>query len=413
MHVVVMDKGRVAAAGTDRRAEAAAAGASTSCGSRPTGRRSWTSSRASAGIECHATDDDVMRVFVPARAGRARVFALAAANGVQVRHLRPSVPTLEDVFAKRGGRKRRRPASPCRSMTRATGAIGGRREPRRQRLDGDRDGGHPDAVVKRAASSACCCWRGCRSWSARCRSTSSTNFPQAAILAVDARDVPRLPRQQERLRLLHHGLRRRRPDRERSPRERAADLPVEAADAGRVHRRQDGHPGGVPAARHLGAGDAAAPAPGRCSRAASRSSREHVYLFPAITLFSFVQALRGQLSRCWRCRRCRTAAGTSASCTPAVFFTRGALRRPARRHRQHGVSWVSFPPTSSRSATLIFRLPPAIDTPGRCRCSSSSRLHRRLGLVLERRCAAWRSWRERRRSSPPTTSRSGTGRSSA
>jgi hypothetical protein len=33
--------------------------------------------------------------------GTARdVFAVAAAEGVQVRHLRPSVPTLEDVFAK-------------------------------------------------------------------------------------------------------------------------------------------------------------------------------------------------------------------------------------------------------------------------------------------------------------------------
>ena len=49
-----------------------------------------------------------MRVFVPAGAGGARrrsaaIFALAAQHGVQVRHLRPSVPTLEDVFAKAVG----------------------------------------------------------------------------------------------------------------------------------------------------------------------------------------------------------------------------------------------------------------------------------------------------------------------
>jgi hypothetical protein len=47
----------------------------------------------------------VMRVFVPdgaARGGKdqAMVFGLAAQHGVQVRHLRPSIPTLEDVFAK-------------------------------------------------------------------------------------------------------------------------------------------------------------------------------------------------------------------------------------------------------------------------------------------------------------------------
>ena len=51
------------------------------------------------GIECHETDEDIMRVFVPA--GRsAGESSLAAAHGVQVRHLRPSLPTLEDVFAK-------------------------------------------------------------------------------------------------------------------------------------------------------------------------------------------------------------------------------------------------------------------------------------------------------------------------
>jgi hypothetical protein len=40
-----------------------------------------------------------VRVFVPGDGGARQLFALAAAEGVQVRHLRPSVPTLEDVFA--------------------------------------------------------------------------------------------------------------------------------------------------------------------------------------------------------------------------------------------------------------------------------------------------------------------------
>ncbi len=52
-----------------------------------------------AGLECNATDEDVMRVFVPGEGGAQELFALAAAAHVQVRHLRPSVPTLEDVFA--------------------------------------------------------------------------------------------------------------------------------------------------------------------------------------------------------------------------------------------------------------------------------------------------------------------------
>jgi len=52
-----------------------------------------------AGLECHGTSDDVMRVFVPGDGTARDLFAVAAAEGVQVRHLRPSVPTLEDVFA--------------------------------------------------------------------------------------------------------------------------------------------------------------------------------------------------------------------------------------------------------------------------------------------------------------------------
>ena len=44
-----------------------------------------------------------MRVFVPDERGAHALFALAARHGVQVRHLRPSLPTLEDVFAQAVG----------------------------------------------------------------------------------------------------------------------------------------------------------------------------------------------------------------------------------------------------------------------------------------------------------------------
>ena len=52
-----------------------------------------------AGLDPHATDEDVMRVFVPGEGGARRLYELASSERVQVRHLRPSVPTLEDVFA--------------------------------------------------------------------------------------------------------------------------------------------------------------------------------------------------------------------------------------------------------------------------------------------------------------------------
>ena len=44
-----------------------------------------------------------MRVFVPDGKDQREIFALAASHRVQVRHLRPSVPTLEDVFARAVG----------------------------------------------------------------------------------------------------------------------------------------------------------------------------------------------------------------------------------------------------------------------------------------------------------------------
>lgn len=100
-HVVVMDKGRIAAHGSIEDLKG------------PAGRvyevrikgplLDFIAALEAQGIECHETDEDIMRVFVPAGhpAGEAnRLFQLATAQGVQVRHLRPSLPTLEDVFAK-------------------------------------------------------------------------------------------------------------------------------------------------------------------------------------------------------------------------------------------------------------------------------------------------------------------------
>jgi len=100
-HVVVLDKGAVATAGPI----AALKG--------PGGRvfelrvkgdpEQFLAAMSAVGLECHATDEDVMRVFVPDERGPGFLFNLAAQHRVQVRHLRASVPTLEDVFAKAVG----------------------------------------------------------------------------------------------------------------------------------------------------------------------------------------------------------------------------------------------------------------------------------------------------------------------
>ena len=60
----------------------------------------FTAALESSGAECHGTEDDIMRVLIDEGMSARDLFALAAAHHVQVRHLRPSVPTLEDVFAR-------------------------------------------------------------------------------------------------------------------------------------------------------------------------------------------------------------------------------------------------------------------------------------------------------------------------
>jgi ABC-2 type transport system ATP-binding protein len=99
-HVVVMDKGAIAAAGPIAALKQPRGRVYELRVKTPTGDlEPFLQKLRVAGLDCHATDEDVMRVFVPGDGGAQALFALAAAEHVQVRHLRPSVPTLEDVFA--------------------------------------------------------------------------------------------------------------------------------------------------------------------------------------------------------------------------------------------------------------------------------------------------------------------------
>jgi ABC-2 type transport system ATP-binding protein len=99
-HVVVMDKGAIAAAGPIDALKQPRGRVYELRVKTPSGEvEPFLESLRAAGLECHATDEDVMRVFVPGDGGARQLFALATAERVQVRHLRPSVPTLEDVFA--------------------------------------------------------------------------------------------------------------------------------------------------------------------------------------------------------------------------------------------------------------------------------------------------------------------------
>jgi ABC-2 type transport system ATP-binding protein len=100
-HVVVMDRGRVAASGPIQGLKAPRGRVYELRVKAPGGAAHTFAARLrDAGFESRQTEDEVMRVFVPGDGGPRDLFALACAEGLQVRHLRPSVPTLEDVFAR-------------------------------------------------------------------------------------------------------------------------------------------------------------------------------------------------------------------------------------------------------------------------------------------------------------------------
>jgi ABC-2 type transport system ATP-binding protein len=99
-HVVVMDKGTIATFGPIAALKQPRGRVYELRVKTPSGDiEPFLAKLRAAGLDCHATDEDVMRVFVPGDSGARSLFALAAADRAQVRHLRPSVPTLEDVFA--------------------------------------------------------------------------------------------------------------------------------------------------------------------------------------------------------------------------------------------------------------------------------------------------------------------------
>jgi ABC-2 type transport system ATP-binding protein len=107
-HVIVLDKGRVAASGSIGELKG------------PAGRvfevrvkgdlARFRQLLSAAGFEAHEGDDDVLRVFVPEHAGTPAdeprwIASLARDAEVQIRHLAPSLPTLDDVFARAIGER--------------------------------------------------------------------------------------------------------------------------------------------------------------------------------------------------------------------------------------------------------------------------------------------------------------------
>jgi ABC-2 type transport system ATP-binding protein len=102
-HVIVMHKGRVAADGpiaTLKQPQGRIYELRVKTVDGAPGVAAFVARIRDAGLECQVADDESMRVFVPGEGGSRLLFELAQSQQAQVRHLRPSVTTLEDVFAK-------------------------------------------------------------------------------------------------------------------------------------------------------------------------------------------------------------------------------------------------------------------------------------------------------------------------
>jgi len=64
------------------------------------GNASFLDAIRAEGLGCDGETTGVLRVYVPEQRPTQALFQIAAQHGVQVRHLRASVPSLEDVFAR-------------------------------------------------------------------------------------------------------------------------------------------------------------------------------------------------------------------------------------------------------------------------------------------------------------------------
>jgi ABC-2 type transport system ATP-binding protein len=101
--VIVIDKGRVAAQGPIALLTQARRRVYELRVKAPQGPAGFLERLRAAGFECQPAGDELLRVFAPDEGSARDIFAAAAAEGAQIRHLRPSVTTLEDVFARAVG----------------------------------------------------------------------------------------------------------------------------------------------------------------------------------------------------------------------------------------------------------------------------------------------------------------------
>ena len=205
--------------------------------------------------------------------------------------------------------------------------YGGRAEPRARAWWVDCTGGLLERVRERRFL-ALLLFAGPRSWSAPCRYMCRPISP-GVLSGAQRRDVSRISRSAEPVPVFRHHLRGLRAHCERSPGECAAGLPVEAADADGIRRRQAPHPEHLPRGGHVGSCHAVAAASSDvCGKHGVRSRQPLPgagdYAFPPIQV-------RFSRSRCGLSSL--EERGSSPSITRAFIFSPRRRTRCCGRHR--------------------------------------------------------------------------------
>ena len=218
---------------------------------------------------------------------------------------------------------------------------------------------------RRSGPFSACCWcPGFRFSSAPFRFYAAANLPQAGLLLAPTPETFRQFLEQQRLFVffvtVYVGAGLIANDRRANALQIYLSKPLTRAE---YIARQAGDPDGLSRAGHLGAGDLSAGRADRLRRQLQLLRRATSILFPAITVFAFIQvaiASRGDAGAVVAVEEqpLRGDPLRGASCSSPRRST-----ACSRGDAQHALSWLSFAANLSQIGDVIFRLPLRYDTP--------------------------------------------------
>jgi ABC-2 type transport system permease protein len=113
--------------------------------------------------------------------------------------------------------------------------------------------------------------------------------------------------------------------------------------------------------------------------------KNNLYLFPAITLFAFIQVTMVAAAMMALSSLSKSSRYVAILYAAVIFFSQAIYGVLTLVTRSTQLSWISFPANLSQMGDLIFRLPPKYDTPWPVALLMIVGLIAVSGVILERR----------------------------